>query len=226
MVEAAKQAAVPDRAAWLEAPASAGGAVPAEGGIVLSLRTTQSNLKIDLENRIAIVEPGVINPRRDEGRRQRRPFLRARTRAVRRHVRSAATWRTIPAGPHARLRRHYQSRTRPRSRARRRRHCLARRRSAPTPRVTIFARIFVGSRKEPLGVVTKVRGETDANPRVGAHVTLAIFDEMDNADSDRCRHYRRPASFRRSVGNDGSHNDRGPSSAARRWAFRAMRKRC
>jgi len=39
----------------------AGGAVPAEGGIVLSLARLNRILKIDLQNRIAIVEPGVIN---------------------------------------------------------------------------------------------------------------------------------------------------------------------
>lgn len=39
----------------------AGGAVPAEGGIVLSLARLNRILKIDLENRIAVVEPGVIN---------------------------------------------------------------------------------------------------------------------------------------------------------------------
>ncbi|MDH3444251.1 MAG: FAD-binding protein [Deltaproteobacteria bacterium] len=39
----------------------AGGAVPAEGGVVLSLARLDRILKIDLENRVAIVEPGVIN---------------------------------------------------------------------------------------------------------------------------------------------------------------------
>jgi glycolate oxidase len=39
----------------------AGGAVAAEGGIVLSLSRLDRILKIDLENRVAIVEPGVIN---------------------------------------------------------------------------------------------------------------------------------------------------------------------
>jgi glycolate dehydrogenase FAD-linked subunit len=39
----------------------AGGAVPAEGGIVLSLARLHRILRIDLENRIAVVEPGVIN---------------------------------------------------------------------------------------------------------------------------------------------------------------------
>ena len=39
----------------------AGGAVPAEGGIVLSLSRLNRIIKIDLENRLAIVEPGVIN---------------------------------------------------------------------------------------------------------------------------------------------------------------------
>lgn len=39
----------------------AGGAVPAEGGVVLSLARLNRILKIDLENRLAVVEPGVIN---------------------------------------------------------------------------------------------------------------------------------------------------------------------
>ena len=39
----------------------AGGAVPAEGGIVLSLARLDRILMVDLRNRIAIVEPGVIN---------------------------------------------------------------------------------------------------------------------------------------------------------------------
>ncbi len=39
----------------------AGGSVPAEGGIVLSLARLDRILKIDLHNRIAVVEPGVIN---------------------------------------------------------------------------------------------------------------------------------------------------------------------
>lgn len=39
----------------------AGGAVPAEGGIVLSLARLNRILEIDLKNRIAVLEPGVIN---------------------------------------------------------------------------------------------------------------------------------------------------------------------
>jgi glycolate dehydrogenase FAD-linked subunit len=39
----------------------AGGAVPAEGGIILSLARLNRILRIDLENHLAIVEPGVIN---------------------------------------------------------------------------------------------------------------------------------------------------------------------
>jgi len=39
----------------------AGGAVPAEGGIVLSLARLDRILNIDLQDRIAVVEPGVIN---------------------------------------------------------------------------------------------------------------------------------------------------------------------
>jgi len=39
----------------------AGGAVPAEGGIVLSLARLNRILEIDLKNRVAIVEPGVVN---------------------------------------------------------------------------------------------------------------------------------------------------------------------
>lgn len=39
----------------------AGGAVPAEGGIILSLARLNRILRIDLPNRVAVVEPGVIN---------------------------------------------------------------------------------------------------------------------------------------------------------------------
>ncbi len=39
----------------------AGGAVPAEGGVVLSLARLDRILEIDLANRVALVEPGVIN---------------------------------------------------------------------------------------------------------------------------------------------------------------------
>jgi len=39
----------------------AGGAVPAEGGVVISLARMNRILELDLRNRIAVVEPGVIN---------------------------------------------------------------------------------------------------------------------------------------------------------------------
>ncbi|MBI3976012.1 MAG: FAD-binding oxidoreductase, partial [Armatimonadetes bacterium] len=39
----------------------AGGAVPAEGGIVLSLARMNRILEIDLANRVAVLEPGVVN---------------------------------------------------------------------------------------------------------------------------------------------------------------------
>ena len=60
VVKAAKQAGVPIVPRG-SGTGLAGGAVPAEGGIVLSLARLDRILKIDLENRIAIVEPGVIN---------------------------------------------------------------------------------------------------------------------------------------------------------------------
>ncbi len=60
VVKAAKQAAVPIIPRG-SGTGLAGGAVPAEGGIVLSLARLDRVLKIDLENRIAVVEPGVIN---------------------------------------------------------------------------------------------------------------------------------------------------------------------
>ena len=60
MVKAAKRAGVPIVPRG-SGTGLAGGAVPAEGGIVLSLARLNRILKIDLENRIAIVEPGVIN---------------------------------------------------------------------------------------------------------------------------------------------------------------------
>jgi glycolate oxidase len=60
VVKAAKQAHVPIIPRG-SGTGLAGGAVPAEGGIVLSLARLDRILKIDLENRTAIVEPGVIN---------------------------------------------------------------------------------------------------------------------------------------------------------------------
>src|SRR3989454_6077769 len=39
----------------------AGGAVPAEGGVVISLARMNRILELDLRDRIAVVEPGVIN---------------------------------------------------------------------------------------------------------------------------------------------------------------------
>jgi glycolate oxidase len=59
-VKAAKRAGVPIIPRG-SGTGLAGGAVPAEGGIVLSLARLDRILKIDLENRIAVVEPGVIN---------------------------------------------------------------------------------------------------------------------------------------------------------------------
>ena len=60
VIKAAKQADVPIVPRG-SGTGLAGGAVPAEGGIVLSLARLNHILRIDLENRIAIVEPGVIN---------------------------------------------------------------------------------------------------------------------------------------------------------------------
>src|SRR5438094_8453917 len=60
VVKLAKQAAVPIVPRG-SGTGLAGGAVPAEGGIVLSLARLNRILKIDLENRIAIVELGVNN---------------------------------------------------------------------------------------------------------------------------------------------------------------------
>jgi len=39
----------------------AGGAVPAEGGVVISLARMNRILEVDLENRVAVLEPGVVN---------------------------------------------------------------------------------------------------------------------------------------------------------------------
>jgi glycolate oxidase len=60
VVKTAKRAGVP-LVARGSGTGLAGGAVPAEGGIVLSLARLDRILKVYLENRIAIVEPGVIN---------------------------------------------------------------------------------------------------------------------------------------------------------------------
>ncbi|HEX6437300.1 MAG TPA: FAD-linked oxidase C-terminal domain-containing protein [Candidatus Binatia bacterium] len=60
VVKAAKQSGVPIIPRG-SGTGLAGGAVPAEGGIVLSLARLDRILQIDLENGLAIVEPGVIN---------------------------------------------------------------------------------------------------------------------------------------------------------------------
>lgn len=60
VVTAAKQAKVPIIPRG-SGTGLAGGAVPAEGGIVLSLARLNRILKIDLENQMAVVEPGVVN---------------------------------------------------------------------------------------------------------------------------------------------------------------------
>ena len=71
VVKAAQRAAVPIVPRG-SGTGLAGGAVPAEGGIVLSLARLNRILEIDLPNRLAIVEPGVINldvSKRSEERR-------------------------------------------------------------------------------------------------------------------------------------------------------------
>ncbi|MBI3000802.1 MAG: FAD-binding protein [Deltaproteobacteria bacterium] len=60
IVQAARRASVPIIPRG-SGTGLAGGAVPAEGGIVISLARLNRILKLDLENRLAIVEPGVIN---------------------------------------------------------------------------------------------------------------------------------------------------------------------
>jgi glycolate oxidase len=60
VVQAARRASVPIVPRG-SGTGLAGGAVPAEGGIILSLARLNRILKVDLANRIAIVEPGVIN---------------------------------------------------------------------------------------------------------------------------------------------------------------------
>src|SRR5689334_24042176 len=60
IVIAAKQAGVPIVPRG-SGTGLAGGAVPAEGGVIISLARLNRILEIDLNNRIAVVEPGVIN---------------------------------------------------------------------------------------------------------------------------------------------------------------------
>src|SRR2546421_2246323 len=59
-VRAAKQANVPIVPRG-SGTGLAGGAVPAEGGVVISLARMNRILELDLRNRLAVVEPGVIN---------------------------------------------------------------------------------------------------------------------------------------------------------------------
>ncbi len=43
------------------APGLSGGALPAAGGVVISLARMNRILKVDIPNRLVVVEPGVIN---------------------------------------------------------------------------------------------------------------------------------------------------------------------
>jgi glycolate oxidase len=72
-----------------------GGAIPCEGGIVIATARMNRILEIDPENRLALVEPGVVNLDISKAVAQ---FTTRLTPPARRPVPSAATWPRTPEG--------------------------------------------------------------------------------------------------------------------------------
>ena len=60
------------------APGLSGGALPAAGGVVISLARMNRILKVDIPNRLVVVEPGVINAHVTQRVAPQRLLLRAR----------------------------------------------------------------------------------------------------------------------------------------------------
>ena len=74
-----------------------GGAIALEDGVVIECSRMNRILRVDAENRIAVVQPGVVNADLSQGRR---PRTASSTRPIRRAsspARSAATWPRTPA---------------------------------------------------------------------------------------------------------------------------------
>ncbi len=77
-----------------------GGSLPVADGIVIALNRLNRILRLDPAQRIAVVEPGVVNTQVTTGRRAARPALRARSFQP---VRSAPSAATSPSTPAARI---------------------------------------------------------------------------------------------------------------------------
>ena len=74
-----------------------GGALPHADGVLIVTSRMRTILEVDLANQRAVVEPGVINLQRHQGRRSRTATTTPRTPPASRSARSAATWRRTPA---------------------------------------------------------------------------------------------------------------------------------
>ena len=155
VVKAAKQANVPIVPRG-SGTGLAGGAVPAEGGIVLSLARLNRILKIDLRKSHRHRRARCDQPRRHEGGRQRRPFLRARPEQPSRLFDRRQRRQQFRRPAHACLRRHHQSCSRCRSRVGRRRRSSGSAAKFQTRRATIFA-VSSSARKEPWASSPKSR---------------------------------------------------------------------
>ena len=84
---------------WRAGPARglSGGALPAEGGVVISFARMNRILAVDIANQRVMVEPGVINSHVTRRGGARMDISMRPTPRRRRCARSAATWRRTPA---------------------------------------------------------------------------------------------------------------------------------
>ena len=195
----------------------AGGAVPAEGGIVLSLARLDRILNIDLQNRIAIVEPGVINLDMTKAV-SKDGFFYAPDPSSQAACSIGGNVANNSGGPHTLA---YGVTTN---------HVLGVEvvlddgqivwlgGEVPDSPGYDLCGIFVGS-EGTMGIVTKVAVRL-MQTRESVRTLLAIFDANGGSDSNG-RRYHGGGDHPRGVGNDGPDNDRGSGNRfARRFSPR------
>ena len=156
--------------------------------------TTKMNriLEVDVDERVAWVEPGVLNL--DLSRAVAPPRAALRPRSVEPAVVLDRRQRGQQLGRAAlpRLRRHQRARARARGRAARRRGRGARRRSTPSPPGYDLRGAFVGS-EGTMGIATRIAVRLTPNPPA-VRTMLLDFNSVGRRGRDGERHHRRRAS--------------------------------
>ena len=153
-----------------------GGAVACEGGVVIVTTRMNRILEVDVENRLALVEPGVVNLDLSKAVAPHGLYY-APDPSSQRACTIGGNVAENAGGPHClRLRRHHEPRPRPRGRAGRRRDRLARRRGRDLPGYDLTG-VVVGS-EGTLCIVTKALVRLLRMPE-STRTLLAIFDSVD-----------------------------------------------